>query len=340
MRLLGLCLLRSAQLASAGKPAGGTMIKPPLKTKHVEMHDAKQDSTDRTVDVFYPETGQASGGAKYPLLSFAHGYGGGGAVEDIAYHSLLSGVAGFGYVVVATRACDDGCHCKSKACSLDHDPAGFRQFYLQQQRAITWARGFGGAGAPAVPECFQQLNASSGVGIFGHSMGGQATVFSSSGSNASAFDVRAAVMLHAYTHVYPASSVPFLAFTGTKDTTAPPAMAEWLFNAGSGTHPRGLVNRDGATHHEVRPPLTPRPLLTLLFCAAALCVSITLSRPQPDVEDYNPLLPQFTAAWFKLYLEGRALEFGLDFDALLWGNSSSSLCGGGAGKMAACQLIR
>ena len=34
-----------------------------------------------------------------------------------------------------------------------------------------------------------------------------------------------AVMLHAYTHAFPPPRVPFLAFTGTADHTAPPSMA-------------------------------------------------------------------------------------------------------------------
>jgi hypothetical protein len=141
-------------------------------------------------------------------------------------------------------------------------------------------------------------------------MGGQATVFSSSLKNASDFNIRAAVMHHAYTHVFPAPTIPFLAFTGTKDTTAPPSMAEGFFSAPGAFHTRGLVNRIGATHHE------------------------------PDTSDYNPLLPQFTAAWFKLYLVGKTQEFGVDYDSLIYGSAKHSLCGGGGGAMANCTVLR
>lgn len=57
-----------------------------------------------------------------------------------------------------------------------------------------------------------------GVGIAGHSMGGQSTVFASSLGNASGSNITAAVMHHAYTHAYPAPQVPFLAFTGEQSS--------------------------------------------------------------------------------------------------------------------------
>lgn len=67
---------------------------------------------------------------------------------------------------------------------------------------------------------FTKMNWGGGVGVIGHSMGGQASLFSSS-YNASTYNIKAAVMLHAFTHTYPAPKVPFIVFTGDKDTTAP-----------------------------------------------------------------------------------------------------------------------
>jgi dienelactone hydrolase len=302
--LLLLPMLALPPLSLSGTPSNGVMVPPPLKSTHTEMRDPGQDATDRTVDVYAPEP---VGRSSFPLISFAHGLGGGGTIEDIAYGRLLRGLAGFGYIVVAPRACDRGCRCShGEQCSLPHDPHDFRLFYKQQQRAISWAR----AMATNASGVFQMLNVSAGAGVAGHSMGGQATVFSSSGTNASQMDVRAAVMLHAYTHAFPAPRVPFIAFTGTKDTTAPPSMAEGFFNAAGGSSlPRGLINRQGATHHE------------------------------PDIEDYNPLLPQWVAAWFKIHLEDKPQDFGIDFHGLLFGNGSRSLCGGGGGAMAECKLL-
>ena len=71
------------------------------------------------------------------------------------------------YIVVAPRACDDGCECK-KACSLPGDPDGFQTFYRMQLRAITWGRSLAGK-AGAKYEAFREMNTTCGNGIAGHS---------------------------------------------------------------------------------------------------------------------------------------------------------------------------
>lgn len=82
-------------------------------------------------------------------------------------------------------------------------------------------------------------------------MGGQATLFSAA-YNGTQYRISAAVMYHAFTHTYPAiTSVPFLTFTGTLDTTAPAEMAEKIFGANGASSNRGIINKVGADHHEV-----------------------------------------------------------------------------------------
>jgi hypothetical protein len=109
------------------------------------------------------------------------------------------------YVIASPRACDIGC-ADDKA-SLPDDPLGFAHYYMQQLKAIDWAK--------TVPDdVFKTVNFTAGVGIAGHSMGGQATVFSASYQNASDHGIKAAVMHHAFTHEYPGPSIPFLAMTG------------------------------------------------------------------------------------------------------------------------------
>ena len=147
-----------------------------------------------------------------------------------------------------------------------------------------------------------------GTAVLGHSMGGQATVFSSSYENATNYDVRAAVMHHAYTHEFPAPQVPFLAFTGVEDLTAPPSMAKGFFLAPNAHARRGYVNRKWTTHHE------------------------------PDILNYNSLLPQFTAAWLKIYLDQTPQADGNDYHRMIYGNSTDSLCNGGDGSMEACEV--
>lgn len=153
---------------------------------------------------------------------------------------------------------------------------------------------------------------SKGIGIAGHSMGGQATVFSASYSNASQYNIKAAVMHHAYTHSYPPPQVPFLAMTGANDHVASAAMTENFFNAPDANPHRVLRNKLHADHLE---PLSISPT-------------------------YDHFLPQFTAAWFKIFLDETPQDLGIDFEEMIFGNSSSSLCAGGDGKMQECVLHR
>ena len=48
----------------------------------------------------------------------------------------------------------------------------------------------------------------------------------------------------------------------------------------------------------------------------------------------------FTAAWFKLHLEDTPFDMGIDWDNLIFGNTSDSLCGGGDGAMRICEITR
>ena len=176
----------------------------------------------------------------------------------------------------------------------------YANFYHQQLLAIDWARSSAAAELP--------INATAGVGVAGHSMGGQASVFAAA-YNASGYNIKAAAMHHAFTHMFPAVQVPHLVFTGTEDTTAPPKMAENIFNAAGAFHARGLVNKVGASHSE------------------------------PDRLAYNPKLALYTAAWFKLYIDGTPQWRGTDFDAMIHGNSTNSLCGGGDGATAECSVL-
>ena len=86
---------------------------------------------------------------------------------------------------------------------------------------------------------------------------------------------------HAWTPVAPwVPGIPFLAFTGTNDTTAPAEYTERWYDKAGNVSRRGLVN-NWSGHHE------------------------------PDNwegwkahDQYNPKLPQFVVAWFKLHLDG------------------------------------
>jgi len=229
------------------------------------------------------------------------------------YNDLLHALSSFGYVVGATHQCSEGCF--DDCLSLKQDPPCFGHYYKKQLSVIDFAREqqqSGGDDETAVP--FKMIDFSVGVGIAGHSMGGQATLFSSSGNNASDHDIRASVLHHAFSHTFPEPTVPTLVFTGEADTVTPPdtmgiPMHDAALTAGV---PTGLVDKTLVNHHE------------------------------PDIlcEDRNGirLLAQFTAAWFKVYLDLTPQAYGFDFADMLFGTGPDSMCHGGDGQMTECTL--
>ena len=283
-------------------------LRGPYDVKVKNFKYAAMDSSAHDIAVYYPSGGGVAPGQQFPLISYAHGDDGGGLVAQAGYAPLLKAMAAFGYVIALPKACNSGCH--DDTSTLPHDPRGFGHFFVQQLRVFDFAREQAAAGDAV----FASVNASAGVGIAGHSMGGQATVFSGADAgNVSRYDIRAAVMHHAYTHTYPPVTVPHLVFTGSSDHTAPPSMATGIFDAPGASAHRGLVNKKGATHYE---PITPLLL------------------------QYNPLLAQFSAAWMKVHLDGTPQADGNDYDAMIYGAGSDSLCGGGDGDQVTCTIER
>jgi hypothetical protein len=109
-------------------------------------------------------------------------------------------MASFGYVICATRSCNEGCHDDKTGLPHEH-PRGFGHFYLQQLKVLEWAR---------VPPATPLIDFTPGVGIAGHSMGGQATVYSSSIQSTSAYGIKAAVMHHVSGSGLPVAGCDFL----------------------------------------------------------------------------------------------------------------------------------
>ena len=220
-------------------------------------------------------------------------------------------MASFGYVIAAPHACNVGCfgdNGVSTCASLPHDPPCFGNYYKEQLAVFDWARQHQDEPPLTV------VDWAGGFGVAGHSMGGQATVFSSSYDNATKYNIKAAVMHHAYSHSFPTPTVPFAVFTGTADTTAPAGtMGQPLFESPGGSAVRAYVNKVGAGHHE------------------------------PDVTSLDPngigLLAQFSAAWLKIYLDETPQAFGLDFHEMIFGSGAGSVCGGGDGQMANCTIM-
>jgi hypothetical protein len=274
-----------------------------------------QNPQSNKVSVYFP-SGLVSGSnvtynesTKFKFISYAHGMFGGGTVDIPAYNDLLHAMASFGYIIGATHQCTVGCF--DDCNSLRGDPPCFGNYYKKQLAIFDWAKECTN-GNKECSESFKQVNWDQGVGIAGHSMGGQATLFSSSESNASSYNIRAAVLHHAFSHNFPIPTVPFIDFTGELDNTAPPdSMGLPIYEAADYNNvDRVYVDKTYATHHE------------------------------PDITcmDRNgiQLLAQFSAAWLKIYLDETPQSYGLDFYDMIYGTNIGSLCAGGDGIMAAC----
>ena len=274
---------------------GLVLASGPFDTSSTTFNVNTLDRTNQHVDVVYPK--EASNRKEFPLIVYAHGFTDSGYAT---YTQLFEDMASWGYVIAAPLSCRDGCfNCKS----LPGDPPCFGRYYEELFKTVEWARSM-----RTLP-----INRSSGVALAGHSMGGQATLLASADANVTSFNIKASAMHHAFTHTYPSiSEVPFLAFTGTRDQTAPPSMSEEFFNA-SKVLSRGIVNKIGANHEE--PSSSYRP------------------------ESYRPEIALYTVAWFKLYLDGTPKAEGVDWNELIHGSGPASICGGGDGAMEECQIF-
>ena len=277
----------------------------PFTTAYASYNVSTMDRTDQWIDIYYPNDNTT--GRRWPLLSYAHGLYGGGAVDSIAYKPLLQAMASYGFVIVFPRSCNSGC--SQRCISLPSDPLCFGNFYEEQLKALVWAQEQSNNASGPAHSILLQVNHTVGYGIAGHSMGGQATLFSSSFQNATQHQIKAAVFHHVYTHETPSPTIPFLAFTGSTDITAPPAMTHAFFDeaAKSGLAPnRGIVVKKDADHVE--------PLLWNMV----------------------PRLAQYSAAWLKIHLEQVDQQDGRDYAEMIYGTSAESLCGGGDGTMTEC----
>jgi pimeloyl-ACP methyl ester carboxylesterase len=136
------------------------------------LHDSNSEAV-----VVYPKKilEEENNEEVFPMLVFAHGFLAGGFYTHYLYRALLDGVASFGFIVVAPRSCIAGC----------------RDYYNEQLKVIDWVNN---NMASVNDSVFQFVNRTAGYGVFGHSMGGQATMQAL--TFADEHDICAGVVLH------------------------------------------------------------------------------------------------------------------------------------------------
>ena len=239
----------------------------------------------------------------------------GGDIDLLGYAHHFEQLASHGFIVAAPDSCDVGCTAASRgapwtdcAAGLGPNPDGgdWDAWFGEQLKAIDFVRNQSLANASA-PAFFRSVDWAAGVGVAGHSMGGQATTVSASGACAARWGVRAAALIHPAQGYLPGGhnsggnmSVPTAAFTSSGDHLCPPAtvaatMAAFNASAAGAALPSLYRNLAGWSHLE--------PVMGAVF--------------------ENPLLATYTAAWFKVFLNGETS--GAYYD-LIFGGGADSVC--------------
>jgi len=172
--------------------------------------------------------------ASIPFLSFAHGMATGGDQVRTFYDDLLTKVAEAGFIVIAPKSC----------------PLAFcGDFYKDQLYAINYAKQEGASLHPVIAKAdFSR------IGVFGHSMGGAATL--QSAAEADENDIKAAFALNPAcdmgrpncrsSHI----TVPVFFATSDEDVIVLPTCVELEYNHDT-VEDKILVQLKDAGHMEV-----------------------------------------------------------------------------------------
>jgi hypothetical protein len=241
--------------------------------------------------IYWPlDTVEAGAGAPARnVVAFGHGKKAGGAEMDKAYHPLLSTLASYGLVVIAPLSCPEDMCAKDLAVDLGHvlDACSANRTLHPALAHANFTR----------------------VGAAGHSMGGGASGYLASSTNATSH-----YHVHAYVgmHGTPVSKeaelfVPTLYTTGAKDDLVRPSVVKSSFEGSVSARPRVFAELSDANHFEPTNPLKLR---------------------------LNP----YVAAFLLCHVTGDNASCAKVYDA----TDASSLCNAFPGKMSppgACQIV-
>lgn len=185
----------------------------------------------------YPD--DAGPNKQYPLVAFAHGDG---ALPEVYTWAVLNVLADRGYVVISPNSCY----------TAGGGAAGWCQdFNEDQARAVEYA--YQHRSSQSAHKAIRAVDWSKKVGLFGHSMGGLATLLSASGLSVG--EIGAAVALNPYwdgsTDPGPAVSVPIMYATGEADSVAASKDVETFYDRTPSSKSKVLVDLQSATHTSI-----------------------------------------------------------------------------------------
>jgi dienelactone hydrolase len=169
----------------------------------------------------------------FPLVVFSHGDFGGGIVTYLGHKALLTGVASFGFIVLAPRSCSFEWQCSDD------------EYVEEQLQLLEWAdsddriQDFLGV--------LKSVDRSAGYGVFGHSSGGRAVVQAS--PQFAEYNVKAAVLLHpGEVNTNFSITVPLASFTGTLDKCCGEDTTRPIYE--QAVPPKAYANLIGGRHTE------------------------------------------------------------------------------------------
>lgn len=231
----------------------------------------------------------------------------GGGVAILGYSAFFQQLASYGFVVVATLSCPVGCHDENEGAPwtdcqgiLPLKPAhvGWGPYYGEALKMIDWAHNMTNAGEDPI---FNMINWDAGVGVAGHSMGGQGAAVASCEACTKQWNIKAAALHHPAEPDTPDGnigvniSIPTISFTSSGDGIWPDTQSIVENNP---TTPAAFRNEEGWSHEEPN------------------------GRYDKGKAWENPRLATYTAAWFQVFLNGDTDEY---YD-LIFSQDDTSLC--------------
>ena len=236
--------------------------------------------------LLYPK--EASASNKFPFLTFAHGMTVGGTQTYSNYDELWDIVCSWGYIIVGPASC----------------PEAYCQDFFED--VITTIEVIYANGTQR-NNIFNYVEWDNGVGVFGHSMGGAASVHTTDWGDKNELNIASAVALHPSCDddIWDSESKdvksPILWFTGSADTTVPPGTVYDNYKKDT-ILPKGFVEIKGANHHEP-------------------------THGEPNRED------SYTAQWFNCFMKNNNTACDYFFDK----ESDMNICNGGY-TMTKCEI--
>jgi dienelactone hydrolase len=189
----------------------------PYETARITLPCDALDGTDPEVMITYPTP--TTEGETFPLIAYAHGAAGGGFFIN-GYDDFFHQLSSYGFVVAAHKSCAMGMQIKiftgiptlifviigcfkpggqNKWTECANDVKivssdGWAPYFGETLKTIDWTRN--SSATEGSDPVFQLIDFSNGVGVAGHSMGGQSSTLAANTACTKQFDIRAVALHH------------------------------------------------------------------------------------------------------------------------------------------------